>query len=520
MNFAQLIRDACRQRPSNPAVELIRTDGSLETISFGELDDLAERAARWLVQHGVGRGDRVALLADNDGRWIAAYLGALRIGAVAVPLDTAYKAPQVAIVINHCGARVLMTTPRYLETARSAIATATSQPALALLRGEAVGVPDPFAPAGTDPAPPNPLIPLIEEMSDDAMAVMLYTSGTTADPKGVVLTHGNLEAERRGALSVVPVSDRDALLGVLPLFHALAQMANLLLPLASGARVVFLETISSSSLVAALGSRDITLFACVPQFFYLIHQRVMAETGRHGALARGFLRGVIATNVWMRNYTGLNPAKRLLRRIHRPLGPRMRLFVTGGSTFDPAIGRDLYGMGFTILNAYGLTETSGGATVMRPTDRFNTSVGQPLPGVEIRIRQPETTDASPDEGEILIRGPIVMREYFNRPDATTETLHDGWLHTGDLGRLDAQGRLYITGRQKEIIVLSSGKEPLPGGNRGALSPQRVHQGTLRPRHEPARPTVSRTPACSGRARRRRAPRQGHRQSQGTAALRN
>jgi len=450
VNFAQLIAETCRRYPSKPAIELVRTDGSVETMTFGELDDLAGRAARWLVQRGVGQGDRVALLADNDGRWIAAYLGALRIGAVAVPLDTAYKAPQVAIVINHSGARVLLTTPRYLDTARNAIASVAPAPALALLRGEVADVADPFSPTGTSP------VPAMTEMPDDGMAVMLYTSGTTADPKGVVLTHGNLEAERRGALAVVPVSDQDALLGVLPLFHALAQMANLLLPLASGARVVFLETISSSSLVAALGSRDITLFACVPQFFYLIHQRVLAETGRRGPLARALLRTIIASNVWIRTYTGRNPARRLLSRIHRPLGPRMRLFVTGGSTFDPAIGRDLYGLGFTILNAYGLTETSGGATVMRPSDRFNSSVGQPLPGVEIRI-----DGATGEEGEILIRGPILMREYFNRPDATSEALRDGWLYTRDLGLLDRQGRLYITGRKKEIIVLSSGKNLYP-----------------------------------------------------------
>ena len=192
----------------------------------------------------------------------------------------------------------------------------------------------------------------------------------------------------------------------------------------------------------------------------------------------------------------------------------MRLLVTGGSKFDPAIGRDLYGLGFTILNAYGLTETSGGATIMRPGDRFTTSVGQPLPGVEIRILLPDADgrdagdddDDANDDGEVLIRGPIVMREYFNRPDATAEALQDGWLHTGDLGRLDAEGRLYITGRKKEIIVLSSGKNLYPEEIEAHYRQVAVHQGTVRARPQPAGRAVGRAAARGGRARRRGAAR--------------
>ncbi len=189
-------------------------------------------------------------------------------------------------------------------------------------------------------------------------------------------------------------------------------------------------------------------------------------------MAGFILKGLVATNVFLRDRMGLNPAKAIFGRAHRMLGARMRLFVTGGSRFDPGIARDLYGLGFTILNAYGLTETSGGATIVRPGDRLNESVGQPFPGVEIRIAprdssaRPEEAARSADEedvddGEVLIRGPIVMREYFNRPDATAASLKNGWLHTGDLGRLDARGRLYITGRLKEIIVLASGKNLYP-----------------------------------------------------------
>jgi long-chain acyl-CoA synthetase len=455
-NFVARIVEAAERVPEQPAIELIREHG-LETTSYADLLGESRQIAGWLREAGFASGDRAAILADNDARWIAAYLGVLHRGGVAVPLDTAYKAGQVATVLDHSGATFLFTSARHLDTARAGVEAsgtpATPAARLVVIDGEAAGLPGRAAfdaAAAADTVTPR--------APDDA-AVMLYTSGTTSDPKGVVLTHHNLESERAAALAIVPVSDADAVLGVLPLFHALAQMANLLLPLTTGARVVFLETVSSSSLLAALASRPITIFACVPQFFYLIHQRVQAEVARGGIAARAAFRVLVGTNAWLRDHLHINPGRLVFARVHRVLGSSMRILITGGSRFDPAIGRDLYGLGFTVLNAYGLTETSGGATVVRPGDRFTSSVGQPFPGVEIRIGPPESTDD--DAGEVLIRGPIVMREYFRRPDATAEALVDGWLQTGDLGRLDADGRLYITGRKKEIIVLSSGKNLYP-----------------------------------------------------------
>ena len=241
-------------------------------------------------------------LADNDGRWIAAYLGVLQAGGVAVPLDTAYKAAQVATVIQNSGATILFTTPRYVDTAEAA-ANRLGGGALqvALLAGSAPGLPGP-----TEIDSSTPVEHIADTALDDA-AVILYTSGTTADPKGVVLTHANLHAERDAALSIVPVAEHDAVLGVLPLFHALAQMANLLLPLTTGARVVFLETVSSTSLLSALQSRPISIFACVPQFFYLIHQRVSDEVSRGGFVARRLFRILVNVNAWLRDHIGMNP---------------------------------------------------------------------------------------------------------------------------------------------------------------------------------------------------------------------
>jgi long-chain acyl-CoA synthetase len=473
LNFFGRVASAADRFGDRPAIELVRA-GALDTTTYGALVGEAAQFAAWLAAAGITRGDRVAILADNDARWVACYLGAIRMGAVGVPLDTAYKPPQVRAILDNSGARVLFTTPRYLDSARAAVAAPGARgPQLVLLTGRAPGLAGPDEVGWASPVPPA------ADVEPDDAAVILYTSGTTADPKGVVLTHANLDAERQAALAIVDVSEHDVVLGVLPLFHALAQMANLLLPLSAGARVVFLESVNSATLLEALQTRGVTIFACVPQFFYLIHQRVQAEVARAGALRRLLFRTLVAANASVRDAAGWNPGRRIFSRVHRVLGSRMRFLVTGGSRFDPVIGRGLYGLGFTVLNAYGLTETSGGATIVRPGDRFTSSVGQPFPGVEVRIADsrtatPELRSSNIDvrtsdlagssqqsDGEICIRGPIVMREYFNRPDATAEAVQNGWLQTGDLGRLDAQGRLYITGRKKEIIVLSSGKNLYP-----------------------------------------------------------
>ncbi len=450
-NFYTRIAAAARAAGDHIAVEQVGADRRL-AVSYDALIESARRWAAAIAARGVERGDRVAILGENSAAWIEAYLGLLHEGAVAVPLDTAYSVEQVRTILAHCGARLLLATPRHAETAREAArALGPEAPDVASL-----------ADAPNDPRP-HATAEAADVAADDA-AIILYTSGTTADPKGVVLTHGNLDAERTAALSVIDCTERDAILGVLPLFHALAQLANLLLPLAVGARVVFLDEVNSSSLVGALQERGITIFACVPQFFYLIHQRVMSEVGRAGRVRRALFQTLLRLNGWLRDHARWNPGRRWFASIHRTLGTHLRILITGGSRFDPAIGRDLYAMGFTILNGYGLTETSGAATVQRPGDRYTTSVGQPFPGVEIAFAPPEASPSgTPSDGsaEILLRGPMIMREYFRRPDATAEALRDGWLHTGDLGRRDAEGRLFITGRQKEIIVLSSGKNLYP-----------------------------------------------------------
>ena len=425
------------------ATELQRRD-RVDRLTYRELAAIASAAAAWLLARGVGKGDRVAILAENDGVWCGAYLGIMRAGAVAVPLDTNYTAAQVAKLLLDCRASALFTSTPLSETARAALAASRDMP-LAFIHSDLEGLAAPTA------------VPRVGEADP---AVILYTSGTTADPKGVVLTHANLVAERTAAFQRVHVDERDVILSVLPLFHALAQMANLLLPFSVGARVVYLETLNTSELTRALHECGITAFVCVPQFFYLLHQRIEHEIRALPLAARAFVRAFAALNLALRRAAGFNPGRWVFRRIHAGLGPDLRVLVTGGARFDPAINRALFALGFSIQQAYGLTETSGGATVTDAGDPHLASVGRPLPGVEVRI---EATQESHDAaaGEVLIRGPIVMQGYFCRPEQNAAALRGGWLHTGDLGYLDDSGRLYISGRSKEIIVLGSGKNIYP-----------------------------------------------------------
>ncbi len=437
--------------PGRTAVEVQRAS-HVEAFRYDALREMSLAAARGLVSRGCRKGDRVAILADNDAGWCAAFLGILRSGAVAVPLDTAYAPGQIATVLADSGARILLAGARRHVDAERAIEVLGG--GIDLLAVDDLG-------GGGDPG--DALLPEAPAGPADP-AVILYTSGTTSDPKGVVLTHGNLLAEREAAFRVVSVDENDAVLGVLPLFHALALLANLILPFSVGARVVFLETVNTTELMRALAERDISCFCCVPQFFYLIHERVMREVAAGGVPKRVLFRAMLRANGWLRRGLRMNLGKTFFRPVHAALGPRMRLLVTGGSRFDPSVGRDLVRLGFDIVQAYGLTECAGAATVTHPGDLEVGHVGPPLPGVDVRIAPREKgpdEDDGPRDGEILIRGPIVMAGYYRRPDANAVTLRDGWLHTGDLGFLDAKGRLHITGRSKEVIVLASGKNVHP-----------------------------------------------------------
>jgi len=451
----------CAERwPNNIALQIQRHD-RIEGCTYAELRRMAESIGHWLTQQPLARGGRVAILADNHPRWVASYLGIIAAGYVAVPLDTALHADQVGKLLKDSGSSLIFCDQNHLSlTAQSAAELGIS----VVQVNPCEGTSEQVRPSGKDldsifAAGPGDFVAVQSEK--DELASLLYTSGTTADPKGVMLTHGNLMGEVEAVFGWAHIGPEDALLGVLPLFHVLSQMANLMLPLVKGSRVVYLETLNTTELLRALSEQQITALAVVPQFFYLIHERIFKEISQRGRLAQIVVRMLMGITRFARRF-GWNPGKVFFRKVHDLFVGRMRYLVTGGSRFDPEVGRDFYALGIDILQAYGLTETCGGAFATPPDNNLIGSVGPPLRGVEGRILDPQPAEGMPKPvGEIAIRGALVMKGYWNRPDVTAEVLRDGWLHTGDLGYFDDGGNLFITGRSKEVIVLSNGKNLYP-----------------------------------------------------------
>lgn len=456
--FYHRFRECARRWPDNVALEIQRRD-RVESYTYDRVRHIAESLGRWLTEHGFENGARIAILADNHPRWVAAYLGIIAAGCTAVPLDTAFHADQVAKLLKDSGGSLVICDSKQLSLAERAV----EQSKIAILLLEKPTGAKPVSPVADlddiGSAGPGDFVAVAP--AGDALACLLYTSGTTADPKGVMLSHSNLMGEAEAVFAWANIGPNDAILGVLPLFHVLSQMANILLPLVRGTRVVFLETLNTTELLRALSERKITAFAVVPQVFYLIHERIFKEVSKRNVLARRTVRAMMAITRRSRRL-GWNPGRIFFRKIHETLGTNMRYLVTGGSRFDPKIAADFYALGIDVLQAYGLTETTGGAFVNPPDNIVIGSVGPPLTGVEVKILDPQPQEGIPQAvGEILIRGAIVMKGYWNRPDATAAALKDGWLHTGDLGYLDPGGNLFITGRKKEVIILSNGKNVYP-----------------------------------------------------------
>ena len=454
--FNEKFEEVVRRFPDRIAFRL-KTPHGYTAVPYREAFRQSSAVAAAFTALDMHRGARVAVLSENRPEWVVAYLGIYFGGMIAVPLDTQISPQEWRRLIEDSGTQAVFVSGSLLPGLEEAVAGLPVKPRLISLDP----VPGRDASASLagliDWAANIPNCPPLPECQPSDVVTIIYTSGTTGNPKGVMLTHANIVGELESIFGAIHADENDALLCLLPLQHVLASVINVLVPLYLGGQVVFADTLKRSEILQALQEAGITILATVPQFFYLFHDRIQEELSRKPAMMRRLFRGMLRFNRLCMQFPKINIGKILFPEVHRNFGSRLRLFVSGGSSFDAGVARDFHDMGFTVLQGYGLTETTGACAVTPVEKNVIGSVGPPLPGVDMRILSPDETGT----GEILVRGPMVFKGYYNNPAATGEAVQEGWLRTGDLGKFDSGGNLFVTGRKKEVIVLPNGKNIYP-----------------------------------------------------------
>jgi long-chain acyl-CoA synthetase len=417
-----------------------RPSGETTSVTYRELADKAHRAALLLATRGVKPGDRVLLVAENSPDWVLAYFAILCAGAVAVPLDHLISTEElqpICKIAEPVAALLSTTLQRRVSSTLKSLRNKVVEIDLAELSR-------PFIMKGDVKPAPAP--------ERKSLASIVFTSGTTGAPKGVMLTHGNFASEIAMLSRVFTLDADDVVLSLLPLHHTFEFTCGMLLPIASGAQIAYPLEVDAKTLSRTLADIRPTALIGVPALWEAIHRRTMDEVEERGPFFHAAFNQLRNWNSSLDADYGVNLGSLVFRQVHSALGGRLKLAVSGGSALPRRIADFFNDIGVRLLEGYGLTEASPVLSVARPDESLCAgAVGKPLSGVEIKLL-PEGAEV----GEIVAQGPNVMAGYYRNQAATDEVLRDGWLHTGDLGRFDADGRLYIVGRAKEVIVDSGG----------------------------------------------------------------
>ena len=458
---AQTVPDLLRhslETHRKPDAFLVKRQGKWEPVSISEFAERVRPVAAELVARGVKRGDRVAILSENRLEWAIADQAILSIAAVVVPIYATLPADHVGPLLADSGAvGAFVSSAAQEEKVRSVIREA---PSLQWILCFDDGLPQ--APESATPSVPGP--------GPDDLATIIYTSGTTGTPKGVMLTHRNLVSNAVGALTMFDLGPTDVHLSFLPLNHIFERTAGYNIMLYAGATIAYAESIEKAA--ANLVEVRPTLLLAVPRFFEKLIERifevaksagfprdVMAFWGRDVAIAWAAAKCAGRTpSPWVRVQHAIANAV-VYPELRKRLGGRIRFCFSGGAPLPREAGLFFYGVRMPIVEGYGLSETS-------PIIAMNTekhyrlgTVGQVIPGLEVKIAE---------DGEILVKGPSVMKGYWNKPAETAEAIENGWFHTGDIGELDSEGYLKITDRKKDLLVTSGGKKVAPQPIQNAL----------------------------------------------------
>ncbi|MDE0322929.1 MAG: long-chain fatty acid--CoA ligase [Candidatus Poribacteria bacterium] len=463
MTLISLLQHSIEHYGSKPALAHKPKGGTYQDISYAELGESVDAFSKGLNALGVQKDDRVAILSENRPEWAITDFGTLKARAVTVPMFSTLTAAQVGYILKDSGSKIIcVSTEAQLKkviSIRDEVPTLEQIICFDPIEGE--------TPEGVIQF--EAVCELEGEETDaaateDDIATIIYTSGTTGDPKGVMLTHANFIFNLQACKSLIDVSDADVLLSFLPLSHVFERLGGHYVPLFSGAKIAYAE--STFTVAQNMGEVSPTVMLSVPRLYETMHDRILRAVQEGSPLKQKIFHwGVsVGSAVSSAIQQGKKPSailqlqqniadKLVFAKLKAATGGRLRFFVSGGAALPQAIAEFFHAAGILILEGYGLTETSPVISMNHPEGWKFGTVGMPVPGIEVQIAE---------DGEILTRGPHVMKGYFNNESATAEVIDgEGWFHTGDIGIIDEDGFVKITDRKKNIIVLSNGKNVAP-----------------------------------------------------------
>jgi long-chain acyl-CoA synthetase len=457
-----LLRRGAERYADRPALQVQR-DGAWVRYTFADLRDAVRRAGDRFHRLGYRKGDRVVLWSENQPEWGVAYLGASSIGLVVVPLDSRTWHREVWSVARFTEARAILASRacfgRLTDEELAANERAESPVALLDVDSEC----DPFAheeyPRSTDPRPDAEADDEPRPPGPDDLASIIFTTGTAVDPKGAMHTHRNFLSNLFGVSRSLPLTGDDRFLSVLPLYHALEFTCGFLAPLYRGCTVTYARSLKPKVILETMRETGTTVMLGVPTLYALLRddiERRVLGASRSQLRNNLMLTGKRLARSWERRFDR-SIGRQVFVRVHQALGGRLRFLVSGGSALGGELYDNYYALGIPIYEGYGLTETAPVLTVNPLYQSRKGSCGKPVPGVELRLFHTDKDGV----GEIIVRTPSLMKGYWRNPKATERVVIDGWFHTGDLGWVDADGYLYITGRIKDVIVTGAGKNVYP-----------------------------------------------------------
>lgn len=466
MTLISMIEDSIQKHANKPALAYKQKGDTYQDISYSDFGDSIEHFSKGLRSLGVEKGDRIAILSENRPEWAISDFSILKIGAINVPMFSTLTAAQVGYILKDSGAKIIcVSTVKQLEKVNAIRDNVETLETIILYDLTEDELPDGVVSfddvcnSGQDVETEND-----DHISEDDIATIIYTSGTTGNPKGVMLTHANFLFNYNACKSLVDVAETDVLLSFLPLSHVFERLGGHYVPLFSGAKIAYAE----STFTVAQNMQEVspTVMLSVPRLYETMHDRVLRAVEAGSSLKQKIFHWGVAvgSKVSTSIQQGRNPSillsikqgiadKLVFAKLKAATGGNLRFFISGGAALPQSIAEFFHAAGILILEGYGLTETSPVISLNYPEKWKFGTVGEHVPGIEVQIAE---------DGEILTRGPHVMKGYFNNDEATAEVIDsEGWFYTGDIGIIDEDGFIKITDRKKNIIVLSNGKNVAP-----------------------------------------------------------